>query len=64
MNTKVSRTIQESINAYLPIKLIQRKWIIFLKKGFNNTFKFLNNDINKFILLLKRVVYPYHYMDE
>ena len=32
--------------------------------GFKNTFKFSNNDINKFILLLRKVVYPYEYMDD
>ena len=35
-----------------------------LKKRFKNTFKFSNNDINKFILLLRKGVYPYEYMDE
>ena len=35
-----------------------------LKKRFNNTFKFSNNDINKFILLLRKGVYPYEYMDD
>ena len=34
------------------------------KKRFKNTFKFSNNDINKFILLLRKGVYPYEYMDE
>ena len=34
-----------------------------LKKRFKNTFKFSNNDINKF-LLLRKSVYPYEYMDE
>ena len=29
-----------------------------------NTFKFSNNDINKFILLLRKCVYPYEYMDD
>ena len=29
-----------------------------------NTFKFSNNDINKFVLLLRKGVYPYQYMDE
>ena len=28
------------------------------------TFKFSNNDINQFILLLRKGVYPYKYMDE
>ena len=35
-----------------------------LKKRFKKTFKFFNNDINKFILLLRKGVYPYEYMDE
>ena len=34
------------------------------KKEFMNPFKFSNNDINKFILLLRKGVYPYKYMDE
>ena len=34
------------------------------KKRFKNTFKFSNNDINKFILLLRKGVYPYEYMDD
>ena len=35
-----------------------------LKKQFKNTFKFSDNHINKFILLLRRGAYPYDYMDE
>ena len=35
-----------------------------LKNQFKNTFKFSNNDINKFILLLRKCVYPYDYMDD
>ena len=35
-----------------------------LKKRFKNKFKFSNNDTNKFILLLRKVVYPYEYMDQ
>ena len=31
---------------------------------FKNTFKFSNNNINKFILLLKKSVFPYEYIDE
>ena len=34
-----------------------------LKKRFKNTFKFSDNDINKFILLLRKGFYPYEYMD-
>ena len=34
------------------------------KKWFKNIFKFSNNDINKFVLLLRKSVYPYEYIDE
>ena len=34
----------------------------FMKK-FQNTYSFCNNDLNKFILLLRKGVYPYEYMD-
>ena len=32
-----------------------------LKKKFKNMFKFSDNDINKFILLLRKGDYPYEY---
>ena len=35
-----------------------------LIERFASTYKFCNNDINKFIMLLKKGVYPYEYMDE
>ena len=35
-----------------------------LKERFFNTYKFSNNDNNKFILLLQKVVYPYVYMND
>ena len=35
-----------------------------LKKLFKATFKFSKNDFNKIILLLRKGVYPYEYMDE
>ena len=34
------------------------------KKRFKNTFKCSNNNINKFILLLIKTVYPHEYMDK
>ena len=34
-----------------------------LMKKFKNTYSFCNNDLNKFILLLRKCVYPYEYMD-
>ena len=35
-----------------------------LKEQFFNTYKFSNQDNNKFFLLLKKGEYPYEYMDE
>ena len=34
-----------------------------LVERFANTYKFCNNEINKFIMLLRKGVYPYEYMD-
>ena len=34
----------------------------FLKKRFLNTYNFFNLDINQFILLLQKGVYPYEYI--
>ena len=34
-----------------------------LIKTFANTYKFCNNDLNRFIMLLRKSVYPYDYMD-
>ena len=47
------------------------KWKKNYKKDFNeepikrfaNTYEFCNEDINKFIMLLRKGVYPYEYMD-
>ena len=35
-----------------------------VKRRFKNTFTFSDNEINKFILLLRKGVYPYEYVDE
>ena len=34
-----------------------------LIKRFTNTYNFCDNDLNNFIVLLRRAVYPYEYMD-
>ena len=34
-----------------------------LVERFANTYKFCNNDLNKFIMLLRKGVYPYEYID-
>ena len=41
-----------------------RKFYEKLKEGLFNAYKFSDHDNNKFILLLRKVVYPYHYMDD
>ena len=64
LNMKVSRTIWYNINDHLAVKIIQRSLIKILKNWLKNTFKVSNNDINQFILLLKKCVYTDEYMDE
>ena len=44
-------------------KKIQLKPINGLIKKFPSIYKFYNGDINKFVLLLRKVVYPYEQMD-
>ena len=41
----------------------KKKFNKYLIKKFKNTYSFCNNDINKFVLLLRKGVYPYGYMD-
>ena len=45
-------------------KSYQQKFNKTLKEIFFNTYKFSNHDKNKFILLLRKGVYPYEYMDD
>ena len=40
-----------------------KKLIEGLIKKFSSVYQFCNNDLNKFILLLRKDVYPYEYMD-
>ena len=32
-------------------------------KKFSSVYQFCDSDLNKFVLLLRKVVYPYEYMD-
>ena len=48
-----------SCNKDYPNKLDEK-----FKKWFKNTFKFSDNVINKFIVLLRKGVCPYEYMDD
>ena len=45
-------------------KNYQHKFDEHLKEKIFNTYKFSNNDNHKFILLLRKSVYPYEYMDD
>ena len=45
-------------------KSYQHKFDEKLKERFFNTSKFSNHDNNKFILLLRKGVYPYEYIDD
>ena len=44
-------------------KIYEKDFNKDLINGFSNTYRFCNEDINKFILLLRKGVYPYEYMD-
>ena len=45
-------------------KNYQQKFCEKLKKRFLNAYKYSNHDNNMFILLLRKGVYPYEYMDD
>ena len=63
LNMKVTKNATKykckSCNKYYSNKIDEE-----LKRRVKKTFKFSNNDINKFILLLRKGVYPYEYMDD
>ena len=45
-------------------KRYSRKFNKILAKKFKNTWRFCNEDIDKFMVLLRKGVYPYEYMDD
>ena len=45
-------------------KYYQEKFDEKLKKQFPNAYKFSNHDNNNFILVLRKNIYPYEYMDD
>ena len=48
---------------FLSLKKIQKDFNKELIKRFPNIYEFCYKDINKFILLLRKGIYPYKYMD-
>ena len=48
----------------LPLRKEELKSYQDAKVCYIYTFKLSNNDINKFLLLLRKGVYPYEYMDD
>ena len=58
--TKNEKLILECYNCKQRYK---KKFNKDLIKKFKNTYSFCNNDLNKFVLLLRKGVYPYEYMD-
>ena len=58
--TKNEKLILECDNSKQRYK---KKFNKDLIKNFKNTYSFCNNDLNKFVLLLRKGVYPNEYMD-
>ena len=48
----------------LILQYYSNKIDVKLKNRFKNIFNFSNNNINKLVLMLRKGVYPYQYMDE
>ena len=60
IKTKNEKLILECYNCK---QRYRKKFNKELKKRFASTYEFCNNDLNKFVLLLRKCVYPYEYMD-
>ena len=60
----------DAVNEKLIFKCIdcekeyEKKFNKELVERFANTYKFCDNDLNKFLILLRKGVYPYEYMDD
>ena len=60
IKTKTEKLILECYNCK---QLYRKKFNKELIKRFASTYEFYNNDLNKFVLLLRKDVYPYEYVD-
>ena len=59
-STKNEKLILKGLNCK---RYYKKKFNKELTKRFKSTYEFFNKDLNKFILLLRKGVYPYEYMD-
>ena len=60
IKNKTEKLILECYNCK---KRYRKKFNKELIKRFTSTYEFCNNDLNKFVLLLRKGVYPYEYAD-
>ena len=60
IKTKIEKLILECHNCN---QRYRKKFNNELIKRFASTYEFCKNDLNKFVLLLRKGVYPYEYMD-
>ena len=60
IKTKNEKLILECYNCK---QRYRKKFNKELIKRFASTYEFYNNDLNKFVLLLRKGIYPYEYMD-
>ena len=66
LNTQNLKMITEDLIEYKCLycnKKYQHEFDKNLKESFFNKYKFSNNNNNKFILFLRKCIYPYEYMD-
>ena len=69
VNCKSNLCFVRTINEILSFKCIdcekeyEKDFNKELFKRFTNTFEFCDNDLNKFLILLRKGVYPYEYLD-
>ena len=62
-STKNEKLILKCFNCEQEKIFYKKKFNKELIKRFKSTYEFCNKDLNKFILLLRKGVYPYEYMD-
>ena len=64
LNTQIVKGIWENRTVYVVTCIIKKKFVENLMKRFLNTYKISNHDINNFMLLLPKSIYPCGYMGD